>query len=443
MAKGKSKEEPKDGELEQQKEEINEPLADDLIPEALPPDELPPDEPVEPGIEAVEASLEQATQDDLLKDEFNIVEPDEGATPPEEIAHDEFADIGPVVIKPKRRIPWKRIFGILIPLILLAGLIGGGIGYYIYLKNKPIAVSTTMSLRGEIKDVVSATGKVEANKMTPVTPVKNDTVIEVLVAEGDEVTAGQNLVKLTTNGFVTAPIAGRVVNVTVKVNDEVRGTTPPVITPTPTTPTTPTAPTTTTPTDQTQTPATTTPSTTITQAQAQTQVATVLMTIADMNPTYVIASVDETDISKIKVAQKAEMVLDAYPTKKLKGDIKEIGVVATTTATGGTAFPVKIQVTQAKNVDLRLGMSADVEVIVETKEDALRVPVTAVTTDNGKDIVYVVKNNVAEKTTVKLGLLSGEYYEVLGGLTEGDEVVVKGLDLLKGRTKADVKAKRT
>ncbi len=402
--------------------------------------ESPPDEPIETSSEAVEASLDQTPPDDLLKDEFNIVEPDEGATPPEEMAHDEFAEIGPVVAKPKRRIPWKKIFGILIPLILLAGLIGGGVGYYIYLQNKPIEVSTTMSLRGEIRDVVSATGKVEANKMTPVMPIKNDTVAEVLVAEGDEVTSGQNLVKLTTNGFVTAPIAGRIVNVTVKVNDSVIGTTPPVITPIPTIPTTPTTTTPTTPADQTQTPTTTTPTTTT--APTQTQTATVLMTIADMNPTYIIASVDETDISKIKVAQKADMVLDAYPSKTLKGDVKEIGVVATTTATGGTAFPVKIQVTQAKNVDLRLGMSADVEVIVETKDDALRVPVTAVTTDNGKDIVYVVKNNAAEKTTVKLGLLSGEYYEVLGGLTEGDEVVVKGLDLLKGRAKADVKTKR-
>jgi len=299
-----------------------------------------------------------------------------------------------------------------------------------------------MVLRGGIRDVASATGKVEANKMTPVTAVKNDTVSEVLVAEGDEVTAGQNLIKLQTNGFVTAPTAGRIVNVTVKVNDDVIGTTQSVLTPiVPSTTTT--TPTTTTPTDQTQNPTTTTPTTTTTQStQTQTQTATVLLTVADMNPTFIVASVDETDISKIKIAQKAEMTLDAYPNKKLKGDVKEIGVVATTTATGGTAFPVKIQITQAKGVDLRIGMSSDVEIIVETKDDALRVPVTAVTTDNGKDVVYVVKNNQAEKTTVKLGLLDGEYYEVLGGITEGDEVVVKGLDNLKGTSKTNVKAKR-
>lgn len=166
------------------------------------------------------------------------------------------------------------------------------------------------------------------------------------------------------------------------------------------------------------------------------------MTVANMDPTYVVASVDETDVSKIKVGQKAEMTLDAYPSNKIKGDITEIGLVATTTQTGGTAFPVKIRVTEAKKIDLRIGMSADTDIIIATRDDALRVPVTAVTTDGGKDAVYIVKNNKAEKTTVKIGLLSGEFYEVLAGVKEGDEVVIKGIDKLKGVSTADVKVTR-
>jgi multidrug efflux pump subunit AcrA (membrane-fusion protein) len=49
---------------------------------------------------------------------------------------------------------------------------------------------------------------------------------------------------------------------------------------------------------------------------------------------------------------------------------------------------------------------------------------------------------MAEKTTVKIGLLSGEYYEALGGVTEGEEVVIKGIDELKGEQKVKVKVTR-
>jgi multidrug efflux pump subunit AcrA (membrane-fusion protein) len=136
------------------------------------------------------------------------------------------------------------------------------------------------------------------------------------------------------------------------------------------------------------------------------------------------------------------MVLDAYPTKTVKGEVVEIGLVATDTQTGGTAFPVKIKVTQAKDIDLRIGMTADVEIVVKKIADALRVPVVAVTTEDGKDVVYLIKKKKAQKTTIKVGLLSGDFYEVKAGISEGEEVVVKGVDKLKGEDSVDVKVKR-
>jgi membrane fusion protein, macrolide-specific efflux system len=325
----------------------------------------------------------------------------------------------------------KRTVMALVILLIVAG-IAGAASWYLFFRDTSVNVTVTMVLRGEVKDMVNATGKVEANQMVPLFALQDDKVSEILVKEGDTVTAGQNILKLETGGYVTSTTAGKVVSVDVKVNDKVIGLTTPFTTTTPsaTTPTTPTTPAT--------TPTTPTTTTGVTKNPNPTQLASV----ADMDPTYVVANVDETDISKVKIGQKADMVLDSYPGKTIKGEVVEVGLVATVTQTGGTAFPVKIKITEAKNVDLRIGMSADTEIVVETKDDALRVPVSAVTTDSGKDAVYIVKESKAERTTIKIGLLSGEYYEVLAGITEGEEVVVKGVDKLKGAKTATVKVTR-
>lgn len=358
-------------------------------------------------------------------------------------AGDEFKDLAPPKQKTKKKGVMKKIVAVIVVLAILLG-VAAAAGYYFFLRDTATPVTVTMVLRGDIRDVVNATGKVEANNMTPINAVTDDTVTEILVKEGDSVTAGQNVMKLEVSGFVTSPKAGKVVSISASVNDKVTGTVPPVVLPTtPTTTPTTTTPTTGAPTTQPTTTIPVNPTTSVTTNQTnQARVPTTLMTIAEMDPTYVVASVDETDISKIKVGQQTEMVLDAYPGKKVKGEVKEIGLMATTTQTGGTAFPVKIQITDIKGVDLRIGMSANVDVIVQTKQDSLRVPVQAVTTDGGKDVVYIVKGNKAEKTTVRVGLLSGDYYELLAGIIEGDEVVTNGLDKLKGISKATVKVTR-
>ena len=324
----------------------------------------------------------------------------------------------------------KKITLAVIALVIILAGVGSAV-YYFYLMDRSVDVTATMVLRGEIRDLVNATGKVEASQMTPVVALKNDKITEILVKEGDTVNAGQVLVKMETGDTVTSPQAGRVVNIEVSVGDKVVGISQPVTIPgspaVPATPTTPAIP---------STPATTTFSTTTGVTP------TTLMTVANMDPTYLVADVDETDISRLKVGQKAEMTLDAYPSKIVKGEVVEIGLVAAATQTGGTAFPTKIRVSETKGVDLRIGMSADTEIIVETKQDALRIPVTSVVTEDGKDIAYVVKSGKAERTILKVGLLSGDYYEVLAGITEGDEVVIKGMDKLKGKDKTEVKVKR-
>lgn len=331
--------------------------------------------------------------------------------------------------------------GRMIKLIVFAAIVfviaAAGIGFYVYASTRPVPVDAAAVGIGEIKDIVSASGKIEANRTVEVMAPATDKITEVLVKEGDTVAKDQELVRLSVAGAVKSPMAGKVVKVHVQVDQTVTGSTS---TPSLTTPGTTTTPGTDTTTGTTPGTSTTIPETT-TQEAGQ-GVGTVLVTVADMDPTYLVVNVDETDISKIKTGQTADVMTDSYPNKKIKGEVADIGLVATVTQTGGTAFPVKIKITEDDGAVLRIGMSADADIIINTYPDAIRLPVQAVISSNGKDVVYVVVGSSAEKREVKVGLIYGDYYEVKDGVTNGEYVVTKGLEKLKGSNKVKVKANK-
>jgi multidrug efflux pump subunit AcrA (membrane-fusion protein) len=343
----------------------------------------------------------------------------------------------------------KGLLKLIIFIVLVLIILAGSIGFFIYASTRPVQVDTTAVGIGEVKDIVSASGKIEANRTVQVMAPATDKVTEVLVKEGDTVAKDQELVRLSVAGAVKSPMAGKVVKVDVQVDQMVSGTTstPNYLGSTTTTPgttsgtsTTPGTDTTTATTPGTST-TTTQPDTTNTQDSGQ-GVGTVLMTVADMDPTYLLVNVDETDISKIKTGQTADIMTDSYPKKKIKGEIADIGLMATATQTGGTAFPVKIKVTEDDGAVLRIGMSADADIIINTYPDAIRIPVQAVVSSNGKDVVYVVVGSRAEKRDVKVGLIYGDFYEVKDGVTNGEYVVIKGLEKLKDNNKVKVKANK-
>lgn len=264
-------------------------------------------------------------------------------------------------------------------LVIAALLVLAIIAYQIVTRTSPVEVETATAKTGEVRDVVSASGKVEANRLIPIVGTFADKVTEILVKEGDDVEEDQELIGFDRFARIKSPIAGKVVKIDTQLDQTVAPGTP-------------------------------------------------LITIADMNPTYVAANVDETDIGKIKAGQTVNIPLDAYPQARVKGEITEVGLVAVPTQTGGTAFPVKVRVTSTDGAVLRVGMSADVDIIVATYPNVVTIPMDAVTSQDGKDVVFVVEGSLVKRKAVKLGLLSDDVYEVKSGLTLGEKVVVKGLD---------------
>lgn len=269
-----------------------------------------------------------------------------------------------------------------IGLVILIALIGGGFYYYRAKRAQPIEVKTKEVESGSISAVVTASGKIEADRLVPVLSLASDEVEEVLVKEGELVEEDQDLIDFKRFSDLESPIDGRVTQIQVAAAQTVKMGTP-------------------------------------------------VMTIADMKPAYVVANVDEADIGKVKVGQQANISLDAYPRASVEGKVVHIGLSSVVSEAGGIAFPVKIEVTLIKEAVLRLGMSADVDIVIKTYPQATLVSMSAVTTKDGRDVVYVIKDDRVEMRRVKLGIASEDYYQVLEGLKPGEEVAVKNLDKLK------------
>jgi HlyD family secretion protein len=122
---------------------------------------------------------------------------------------------------------------------------------------------------------------------------------------------------------------------------------------------------------------------------------TEIMRVADLSNMEVRVNVNENDVVNVKVGDTARISVDAYPSRKFVGKVKEIGATAKTqglsTQEEVTNFLVKIRVTD-KDISLRPGMSANVDIETMTVENVVAVPIQAVT----------VRSRVGNKTLEQL-----------------------------------------
>ena len=105
---------------------------------------------------------------------------------------------------------------------------------------------------------------------------------------------------------------------------------------------------------------------------------TVLLRMADLGLVQVRTLVDETDVGKIKVGQRATVTVDAYPNRPFEGTVLKIEPQAITEQ-NVTMFPVQVRIDNRAGL-LRPGMNAEVEIHVGEREDVLAVPNAALRT---------------------------------------------------------------
>jgi HlyD family secretion protein len=153
---------------------------------------------------------------------------------------------------------------------------------------------------------------------------------------------------------------------------------------------------------------------------------TVIVSLADLTELRVRASVDETDISQVEVAQPVQITFDAFPGRQFQGQVLEVPLEGELSQ-NIVIYQVPISLEGTEGVALKSGMTANLQIVVGQRENALLVPLLAVQQGDTGEVVLVqdAPGEAVVQAPVELGLNDGTYVEVLRGLNEGDQVVVQ------------------
>jgi HlyD family secretion protein len=198
----------------------------------------------------------------------------------------------------------------------------------------------------------------------------------------------------------------------------------------------------------------------------------VIMVISNLSGMEALVDVDENDIVSIELGDSATIEVDALPEMVFNGVITEIANSAKVSASGTsdqkTEFEVIITIDEP-GTRLRPGMTASSDIVTETRDDVLAVPIQSVAVrtpeqlggnseadstsedkyvadkDGFVQVVFVVKENTVKAVQVTSGIQSDTHIEVVDGLSEGDEIVTGNYraisQLLQNDTKVTVDSK--
>jgi HlyD family secretion protein len=151
---------------------------------------------------------------------------------------------------------------------------------------------------------------------------------------------------------------------------------------------------------------------------------------------YVTAPMDEVDAPRLKAGQPARITLDALPGRTFAGKVRRIAPYVTEVEKQARTVDVEVDFDQPSERPLLVGYSADVEVIIERRDNVLRVPTQAIQ-QNGKVLALGAEEKLEERS-LKTGLANWAYTEITGGLNAGDRVL---LSFDQDGVKAGVKVK--
>jgi len=184
----------------------------------------------------------------------------------------------------------------------------------------------------------------------------------------------------------------------------------------------------------------------------------VILIISNLSGMEALVNVDENDVVSVAVGDSATIEVDALPSKVFNGVVSEIASSATITGSGTTdqktEFEVKISI-ENPGKELRPGMTASSDIVTETRENVIGIPIQCVTVrtpdqlkskdpqaegdvaiadtlseqeyvpdkDGFVEVVFIVVDGQTKAKQVKTGIQSETHIEIVEGLTENDEIV--------------------
>ncbi len=152
---------------------------------------------------------------------------------------------------------------------------------------------------------------------------------------------------------------------------------------------------------------------------------TALLILSDLSRMFVLANVDESDIGTVRVGQPAVVSVDAFPDRKLHGEVVRVATKGASISNVVT-FEVKIEVLDEARGLLRPEMTADVDIRVIEEDDVLLVPAAAVHGRGPRKMLLVPGDGEAQpqRIPVETGIADGARVAIRKGVQEGQTVLV-------------------
>lgn len=157
-----------------------------------------------------------------------------------------------------------------------------------------------------------------------------------------------------------------------------------------------------------------------------------IVQVADLSKALIKLEIAEGDIAQVKTEQAVSFTTLAEPNRHYQGKIKSIDPALTTltdnnyTEESGNSTAVYYYanvVVDNPEMSLRIGMTTQGKVVIAEKNGVLLAPTTAIKKRGKESVVQVLENGKAVEKTVKTGLTDSQYTEIISGLNEGEQVI--------------------
>ena len=145
-------------------------------------------------------------------------------------------------------------------------------------------------------------------------------------------------------------------------------------------------------------------------------------------------SLNEVDVAKIVIGEKANLTFDAIPELTISGMVADIDAVGTISQ-GVVTYIAKISF-DVGDSRVNPAMTVSTDIITNKKDGVLVVPNSAIKSQGGKSYVEILENNLPSKIEVQVGLSNDTQSEIISGVTEGIEIIIRTILPSTGTTTA-------
>src|SRR5688572_32046503 len=144
--------------------------------------------------------------------------------------------------------------------------------------------------------------------------------------------------------------------------------------------------------------------------------------LIDASCLYISAPIDEVDAPRVRAGLPARISLDAFPDRAFPGHVRRVAPYVLDLEKQARTVEIEAEFDNPEKGGLLAGYSADVEVVLDERDDVLRLPTSVILPDKTV-FVYDDATATISSRAVETGIANWEFTEILSGLADGDRVV--------------------